>query len=144
MLNFQLGIIFGWRGFDDFVFYLRFHLHVLWWTCISVTNRKRVKENKVRPSKMAKRCGENGTSMLHWDSVDWYSSCGEKKITLISKCSNELYALQFQIPASGNFSFVLGVPSTRNQELWAMRMFISSVISANECYIKARCPTIGE
>lgn len=93
---------------------------------------------------MAKRYGENGTSTLHWDSVDWYSSCGEKKITLIDKCSNELYALQFQIPTYGNFSFVLGVPFTRNQELCAMRMFISSVISANEYYIKARCPTIGE
>ena len=29
MVNFLLGIIFGWRGFDDFVFYLRFYLHVL-------------------------------------------------------------------------------------------------------------------
>ena len=47
----------------------------------------------------------NGTRVLRWDSVDWYGSSGEK-ITLIDKCSNELYALQFQIPTYGNFSFV--------------------------------------
>ena len=99
----------------------------------------------VRPPKMTKLCGENGTRVLCWDSVDWYSSSGgKKKITLIDKCSNELCALQFQIPTYGNFSFVLDLPFTRNQELCAMKLLICSVISTNEYCIKARCPTVGE
>lgn len=75
---------------------------------ISVTNRKRVKKNEGRTSKMARFCGENGTSVLHWCNVNWYNSFG-KNITVIDKCSNEVYALSFQTPTSGNFSFILGV-----------------------------------
>lgn len=60
------------------LFFIFLFICIFYNELVFLLQTEKVKENKVRPSKVTKLCGGNGTCVLRWESVDWYGSSGEK------------------------------------------------------------------